>query len=245
MMRRTPTLTHAAGWNDPFRLVLVCSIVALVAWVAVHAASQAPAPKRTRTGDVDPGQSGSILVSAGDTFSFDSPLEQLERDVAAATSEVRTSSGRAAAATGARSGSSTATAGSGGSARQPVTTGGGATRPTTDAGGSGPAPAPATGGTDQAPTGAAPSPGQSTTHDQPDHPGPPDHPVVTGPGATSGLPSVDLPLPARPVTSGGVAQDTPIVRSIVPSGTLVSRVVEPVGATVLEPVGGTIASLLG
>ncbi len=229
-MRRYPTSNVHAVWGDPFRLVLVVSLVALVAWVAVHSGAQGATTSRVRTGDVDPGETSSIVLSVADDSPFDLPLDNVEFAPRVSTIEA-----------------SSDTASRTGSAGRAATGQGGSERTTSGTGGRTTSPPAGTGGTDDSGTAPAPDPGPATTPGNDGGVGAVVNPGGTGaPGnsGTPGTPAVELPVPALPVTPGApLGGGGP---SLVPDAPLLLHsITEPLVPPVVEPLVDPVIGLLG
>ena len=193
-----------ALWNDPFRMLLVISLVALVGWIVAHSGAQGASASRARAGDVDQGDSTGIFVSVDDDSPFGLPFDEIELDVDPADAvPVASPPGSPGPARATPSGRGATGAGdAGGTTRQPSTDRGGTSLPpggttTTETGTS-----PATDGTSPGGNGNGTGNGNGNGANPVPPVVPPGQVGTPGTPASPGIPGVDLPLPAVPGPGG-------------------------------------------
>ena len=221
MMHRSPTSTLPIAWNDPFRLVLATSLLVLVAWIVVQSGASGGAQTRLRAGDVDAGDTTSIVVSHDDSSPFDLPFDLPGSDPADVTAPESAGSSRTETA---RSRGASTTRGSGGTSRQPSTDAGTTTPPPNTGGGSGTTTTPPPAGTSPAPQAPIVDPGTTATPGQPGTPGDVE------------VPGVEIPAPSLPgadVSSGqGTGSDVLVGEPLLRTRALTTSTVEPLVAVV-------------
>lgn len=180
-MRRFPTSTMRACWNDPFRLVLAISLLALAGWIIVQSGGPDEASSRVRADDVDLTDASPIFVTFDDATPFDMPIDETDGVIATRPGSARTTRPTSSRRTASTRGPNR----SSGTSRPPTTDGGSTTPPPSTGGGTGTAPT--TGGNGEAGAGSGPAAHPPATA--------PDNPASAGRPA---VPAVDQVLPALP-----------------------------------------------